>query len=198
VGAAKRRSLTERLPAAKQAGRARGGLKFLAMAFLTAGLGACGGHMSEGTDCPAADRAKTVSGFCVPRWVSLRHGEVMGRKGPGKDYPAQWVYHVEGLPVQIVAETEEWRRICDPDGGVTWVHRSEIDGRRSVMSRATVMTPIRRAPDPAAKEVGLLNARALAPLKRCKGDWCEVKVGRVEGWISTDQMWGVAPDRQCR
>ena len=114
--------------------------------ILAALLAGCGEHASEGTDCPAADRAKTVSGFCVPRWVSLKHGEVMGRKGPGKDYPAQWVYRVRGLPVQVVAETEEWRRVCDPDGGAAWVHRSEIDGRRTVMSLAPAPAAMRRAP----------------------------------------------------
>ena len=110
---------------------------WLALTFLATALAGCGEHASEGTDCPIADRAKTVSGFCVPRWVSLKHGEVMGRKGPGKDYPAQWVYKVKGLPVQVVGETEEWRRVCDPDGGAVWVNRSEIDGRRMIMSLAS-------------------------------------------------------------
>jgi len=162
-----------------------------------AGLAACGGHVSEGTDCPQAERARTPSGFCVPRWVSLKHGQVMGRKGPGKDYPAQWVYHADGLPVQVVAETEEWRRICDPDGGVAWVNRSEIDGRRTLMSRSATGTPLRRTPSEAAQETGSLNPRALARLVRCKGDWCQVKVGGVQGWMTTDQAWGVDEARQC-
>ncbi len=164
-----------------------------------ASLGACSGHSSEATDCPADQRARSVSGFCVPRWVSLKHGEVMGRKGPGKDYPAQWVYRVQGLPVQVVAETEEWRRVCDPDGGASWVNRSMVDGRRTIMSLAAAPdahSP-RRRPD-GARVVGLLNARALARLDRCKGDWCRVKVGGVTGWLGTGTMWGVAPQRQCR
>ncbi|HEY5289299.1 MAG TPA: SH3 domain-containing protein [Caulobacteraceae bacterium] len=174
-------------------------MKSLAVGGAALALAACGGHVSEGTDCPLADRAKTVSGFCVPRWVSLKHGEVMGRKGPGKDYPPEWIYHVEGLPVQVVAETEEWRRICDPDGGATWVHRSEIDGRRTLMSRAATTTPMRRTANPSSPVVALLNPRALARLVRCKGAWCEVKVGRKEGWLTTDpDTWGVASERQCR
>lgn len=169
------------------------------MIVLTAAsLGACGGHSDEATDCPAAQRARSVSGFCVPRWVSLKHGEVMGRKGPGKDYPAQWIYRVQGLPVQVVAETEEWRRICDPDGGAAWVHRSEIDGRRSVLSRTDASTPMRRAPRAATPVVGLLNGHALARLDRCQGDWCRVKVGHLSGWLTTEAMWGVAAERQCR
>ena len=169
----------------------------MAVMICAAGLAACGGHVSEGTDCPQAERARTPSGFCVPRWVSFKHGEVMGRKGPGKDYPAQWVYHAQGLPVQVVAETEEWRRICDPDGGVAWVNRSEIDGRRTLMSRASAGTPLRRSPKDGAPEVGILNPRAVARLVRCGGGWCQVKVGGVQGWMTVDQAWGVDEARQC-
>jgi SH3-like domain-containing protein len=188
-------SLTDRVSLAKQAAWIERRFKAWLVTFCAAALAACGGHMSEGTDCPAAQK-NTPSGFCVPRWVSLKHGEVMGRKGPGKDYPAQWVYRVDGLPVQVVAETEEWRRICDPDGGVAWVNRSEIDGRRTLMARAAA--PLHRSANSSSAMVGVLNPHALARLKRCNGDWCEVKVGGVQGWMVTDQSWGVGDARQCR
>ncbi|HEY1562945.1 MAG TPA: SH3 domain-containing protein [Caulobacteraceae bacterium] len=162
-----------------------------------AALAGCGGHASEGTDCPAAQR-NTPSGFCVPRWVSLKHGEVMARKGPGKDYPALWVYHVDGLPVQVVAETEEWRRICGPDGGAAWVNRSEIDGRRTLLNQAPEATPIRQAPKDGAKVVGLLNSQALAKIRRCSPGWCQIRVGGLQGWMAVDQVWGVDEARQCK
>jgi SH3-like domain-containing protein len=171
----------------------------LAMAMISAlALGACGDHASEGKDCPEAQRAKTVSGFCVPRWVSLKRGEVYGRKGPGKDYPAVWVYRVQGLPVQIVAETEDWRKICDPLGGSTWVHRSMVDGRRTIMSQAATPAPLLREPKAGAPVEGLLNAKALAAIDKCKDGWCKVSAGGVSGWLATDKVWGLAPAPQCR
>jgi SH3-like domain-containing protein len=166
--------------------------------LLAAGLGACGEHVAEGGDCPAAVRAKTESGYCVPRWVSLKRGEVAARKGPGKDYPEQWIYHVRGLPVQVVAETEEWRRVCDPDGGAAWVSRSMIDGRRTVMSLAPTPAPLHTRPAPDTPLTGLLNARALARLGRCQGGWCKVKAGGVSGWLAADRVWGLDEKAQCR
>jgi SH3-like domain-containing protein len=171
---------------------------WLLLAVLAALLAGCGEHAGEGGDCPAAQRARSVSGFCVPRWVSLKHGEVMGRKGPGKDYPAQWIYKVKGLPVQVVAETEEWRRVCDPDGGAAWVNRAEIDGRRTIMSVAPGPAPLRRSPAPGAAAAGRLNARALAALGPCRGGWCRVRAGGVSGWLAADQVWGLAEAAQCR
>ncbi|MEO7026845.1 MAG: SH3 domain-containing protein, partial [Caulobacteraceae bacterium] len=103
-----------------------------------------------------------------------------------------------GLPVQVVAETTDWRRVCDPTGGGAWVHRSMIDGRRTVMPLGTTPATLRKAPAAESAVVGLLNARAVARLDRCAVGWCKVKVGGVGGWLSSDNLWGVAPAAQCR
>lgn len=160
-------------------------------------LTACGDHVAEGKDCPEAQRAHTLSGFCVPRYVSLKRGEVYGRKGPGKDYPAPWIYHVKGLPVQVVAETTDWRRICDPDGGAVWVHRSMVDGKRTVMAAASAPVALLKDAKPGAPVSGYLNPRALADLNDCRGDWCKVTVGGVSGWLQSSQVWGLSKTPQC-
>ena len=36
----------------------------------------------------------------------------------------------------MIAETREWRKICDPDGSVAWIHRTVASGRRSVFNRS--------------------------------------------------------------
>jgi SH3-like domain-containing protein len=160
-------------------------------------LAACGNHGDEGGDCPASVAAKTPSGYCVPRYLSLKRGDVFGRTGPGKDYPPKWIYHVKGLPVQVIEDTRDWRRICDPDGTVTWVSRAMVDGRRTVMSIAKTPNPIRGAPKAEAGIVGYLSPRALADLDRCHGGWCKVSVGGVHGWVETAGIWGTAPAPQC-
>jgi SH3-like domain-containing protein len=161
-------------------------------------LAGCGLHGGEGKDCPANARVSAVSGFCVPRYVSLKRDKVYARKGPGVDYPALWIYHAKGLPVQIVGETLDWRRVCDPYGGAVWVHRSMVDGRRSVQTLGPGTTPLLSAPRPDARVAGLVNPKALASLDRCAGDWCKVKIGGTGGWLQTSQVWGVASAAQCR
>ncbi|HWA62168.1 MAG TPA: SH3 domain-containing protein [Caulobacteraceae bacterium] len=161
------------------------------------GLSGCGDRGGEGKDCPAA-QAKTPSGFCVPRYVSLKRGEVYARKGPGKDYETLFVYHAQGLPVQVVQETTDWRRICDPDGALVWVHRSMVDGRRTVIATGAEPTPIRRFAKPTAPLAATLNVRALASLDHCRGDWCKVSVGGVSGWVARGDVWGTREGVQCR
>jgi SH3-like domain-containing protein len=168
------------------------------LVLAAAPLAACDRGEAEGGDCPAQVKAHTVSGFCVPRYVSLKRGEVYGRKGPGKDYPAVWIYRARGLPVQVVAETAEWRRICDPDGGATWIHRSMVDGRRTVLAIGPGPVSLLKTLKPGAPQAGLLAVRALAGLDRCEGGWCKVQVGGVTGWAPATRFWGVDAAAQCR
>jgi SH3-like domain-containing protein len=140
----------------------------------------------------------TPSGLPVPRYVSLKFDPVNARAGPGDDHRLLWVFHAKGLPVQVVAETDEWRRICDPDGGLSWVHKRTTDGRRSAMRTLPGPAAIRARPREAAAVVALLAPRALAELDRCDKGWCKVKVGRVSGWAQASDLWGATDTLQCR
>ncbi|MET0294374.1 MAG: SH3 domain-containing protein [Phenylobacterium sp.] len=145
----------------------------------------------------AADRA-TPSGLPVPRYVSLKFGEVNARLGPGDDYRALWIYRVKGLPVQVVEETREWRKVCDPEGRTAWVHKRVTDGRRMVMRVRTGPAPLRRKPEAAAQPFAYLSARALASLDRCTEGWCRVKAGSATGWTPAGELWGTDERPQCR
>jgi SH3-like domain-containing protein len=161
-------------------------------------LGACGDRGGEGSDCPAGVKQHTPSGYCVPRYLSLKRGEVFGRKGPGKDYATAFVYHARGLPVQVVDETTDWRRICDPDGGAAWVASAMVDGRRTVMATGEGPVALRTSPSANAGASAYLRPRAIADLGRCRADWCEVGADGARGWVKSSEVWGLAPQAQCR
>lgn len=147
---------------------------------------------------PAAAERETPSGYPVPRYVSLKFDRVYARAGPGEDHRLLWVYRVKGLPVQVVAENSEWRRICDPQGGMAWVHKRLTDGRRSVLRTQAGAAVIRRKPRPDADIEAYLNPRAMAALVRCEKGWCKVKVDGVTGWTEASGLWGTSPAVQCR
>lgn len=145
----------------------------------------------------AADRP-TPSGYPVPRYVTLKFGKVNARAGPGDDHRLLWVYAARGLPVQVVAETAEWRRVCDPDGGLAWVHKRVTDGRRAVINTRARPAPLFRKPKAGAETVAYLNVRALASLDRCDKGWCRVKTERAAGWVREGTLWGTTETVQCR
>jgi len=149
----------------------------------------------------AADKQDrpTPSGLPVPRWVSLKFDTVNARSAPGDDSRLMWVYRQRGLPVQVVAETPEWRRICDPERGLAWVHRRTTDGRRMAMRLKSEPLAMHAKAEASSRTVAFLAPRALADLDRCNKDgWCKLKAGRRAGWAPAAEVWGTADEPLCR
>jgi SH3-like domain-containing protein len=82
---------------------------------------------------PRTCRPVPVTGLPVPRYVSLKSDRVNLREGPSKEHRTRWVYQRAGLPVEIVAEFETWRRVRDADGSEGWVLHSLLSGRRTAL-----------------------------------------------------------------
>jgi SH3-like domain-containing protein len=176
------------------AGRAIKGAMRIGPLLLAALLAFSAGGVAVAAD---AERS-TPSGLPVPRYVSLKVDPAFARAGPSEDHRVLWVYHARGLPVQVVAETQFWRRICDPQGSLVWVHTRVIDGRRTVMQTQKANIPLRASPKPNARIRAYMVPRSIGALDRCSGGWCKVKVGSVEGWAPEGALWGTATAPQCR
>ncbi|WP_245620058.1 SH3 domain-containing protein [Phenylobacterium immobile] len=151
-----------------------------------------------GVGISAAAKRETPSGLAVPRYVVLKFDRVNARAGPGDDHRLVWVYRAKGLPVQVVAETVEWRRVCDPQGNLAWIHRRTTDGRRAVMNMSPAPIPLLGKPKTSSTPNAYLARRAIADLDRCEAGWCRVKVAGVRGWAPERLFWGVSDRPQCR
>ena len=160
-------------------------------------IGAALTLLAGGALAQDANNRPTPSGLPVPRYVVLKFGEVNARSGPGDDHRLLWVYKAKGLPVQVVAETRDWRRICDPRGGLSWVHSRTIDGKRNVLG-LTPPASIHAKPKGDGRIVAYLRPMAPAALDRCKDGWCRIKVEKVKGWVQQGAVWGATEASQCR
>ena len=186
---------------AKVCSKAAGAGQWAAALAAVAALGpaACSRHSQAPQPNPVqAGGRQTPSGFPVPRYVSTKFDKVNARVGPGDDYAVKWVYRVKGLPLQVVAETDEWRRVCDADGSLSWVRGRTTDARRSVMRTQPQDLALHAKPDDGSAEVATLVGHAIAELKVCQGDWCQLSVGHAKGWARADQVWGTTAAAQCR
>ena len=146
----------------------------------------------------AAPRARTPgerrseTGLPIPRFVSLRSGEVNLRAGPGERYPVSWVFVREGLPVEITAEYETWRRIRDNEGTEGWVHQSLLSGRRMVLITGGPVI-LRKAPQRDAAPLAKLAVGVLARAENCKDAWCRLSVADQDGYAPQKELYGVYP-----
>ena len=142
----------------------------------------------------APDKSATAqrkgSGLPIPRFASLRSDEVNVRTGPGSRYPVDWVFKRKAMPVEIVAEYENWRKIRDWQGASGWVHQSLLTGKRSFII-ASKAASLHKTPAASAEVVAKLEPEVMGEIRSCAGDWCRVRVSGVSGWIERTGMWGV-------
>jgi SH3-like domain-containing protein len=141
-----------------------------------------------------SDSPRSVSGYPVPRFVSLKSDRVNLRKGPGEDFPVDWVYQRRGLPVEIIAEFDNWRRIQDSEGTRGWVHKQLLDGERTALIRGTQLVTLHASPADDAPAAAYAQPGLVAHLSACQGEWCKVVSRGYEGWVKRAQIWGVYPD----
>ena len=164
----------------------------IVLACALTGLGVA---LSAGATMP--DGRPTPTGLEVPRWISLKSSEVRARGGPGLDYEILWEYRAAGLPVQVIAETRHWRKICDPDGAVAWIHRSVASGRRHVFNATPREIPIRAARAEDAAVRARLQPRSLVSIDDCEDGWCRVRARKLRGWVAQGAVFGTQARALC-
>jgi SH3-like domain-containing protein len=139
-----------------------------------------------------------ATGMPVPRWVSVKAERVNVRRGPSFDQQVLWTYVKPGLPVEVIAEYDTWRRIRDVNGDTGWVKGSLLDGRRTVTVQGRVNTALLGAPKADADVVAYAEPGLVARLVSCQGEWCEVSTRGYDGFVSRDRLWGVYADETVR
>ena len=169
--------------------------RFCSMAVLAG----CMLGASVSTGFSAKEAGSTTSGLPVPRYVSLKSDHVNVRAGPTKDNDVAWVYTRTGLPVEITAEFENWRRVRDSEGAEGWVYHSLLSGRRTAvvtMKHKDELAPIYDRADSESAVVARLQAGVVAQVKKCSNGWCRVVGNGFDGWIQQERLWGVYSDEQ--
>lgn len=132
--------------------------------------------------------ADTPSGLPVPRFVSLKFAEVNGRAGPSEQHPILWTYRRRGLPVQVVAETENWRRVRDPEGELVWMHKRTLDGRRTAMAMRE--TPLLARPEADSGVKAIAEPGVVVQVQSCRDGWVRVSADDHAGWAEAASLWG--------
>lgn len=155
----------------------------------------CAGVNAWAAPEPTDEDTKGASGLPLPRFASLRADEVNLRTGPGTRYPIEWVFVREGLPVEITAEFDIWRRIRDWDGSEGWVHKSALTGKRSgVVIGGT--RALRKEADDNAPLVAQVEPGSIGHISSCKKTYCKIKFSNAKGYILRTDIWGTYPNEE--
>ena len=122
-------------------------------------------------------------------FVSLKKNKVNVRYGPSFDSDVKYVYKKINLPLKLIDKKENFRRIIDFKNNGGWIHISQLKKNNSVI--ATQNKILFKNPTSYAKPIALIKKGRLLILKSCEQKWCEITSGKLQGWIKTDDVWGL-------
>jgi SH3-like domain-containing protein len=130
----------------------------------------------------------------VPRFESLKSNNILMRVGPGANYPIQWEYHRTHLPMEIIAEFEDWRKVRDKTGDSGWIHKSMLSQKRYVIIMQDDLL-LRKNEDPESKAVGRFQENSIAQIVKCNALNCflmaKTPASTVKGWAPRRHLWGL-------
>ena len=151
-------------------------------------LSACSGAPPASAEPPAGVQISRFSNMPVPRFETLKHEKVNGRKGPSEEYQVNWEYARKRLPVLIVKASRDWRYVRDPAGDEVWIKSTQLSDRAYALTTGAFVLKSGRAKD--SDGVAKVPSGALVGLGTCDETMCQVTAGRYRGWAPRAQLWG--------
>lgn len=129
----------------------------------------------------------------VPYYASIQASKARMRTGPGREFPATWLYQRSGLPVRVIAVYKEWRKVEDPDGAAGWMQANLLSEARTgyVMGSEAELL---EAPRFGAKLLWRAAPGVVGRLSKCARGWCWLDVRGRGGFVEVNRLWGVDRD----
>lgn len=129
----------------------------------------------------------------TPYWASISAGKAMMRTGPGRNYPATWLYVRADLPIRVIETYPNWRKVSDPDGTTGWMLQRLLSDTRTALVTGSEARPLHQDPSEGSPVRYFAEPGVVGRLSNCAGGWCLLDVRGRQGYIRTDQFWGLDP-----
>tara|TARA_Y100000746_G_C15217499_1_gene331983 strand:- start:84 stop:524 length:441 start_codon:yes stop_codon:yes gene_type:complete len=122
-------------------------------------------------------------------FVSLKKNKVNVRYGPSFESDIKYVYKKLNLPLKQIDKKENFRRIIDLKNNSGWIHISQL--KKSNSGIAIKDKILFKRPTAFAKPIAQIKKGRLLILKKCEKQWCKITSEDYEGWIKTNDIWGL-------
>ena len=126
----------------------------------------------------------------LPYWASISAEEARMRKGPGEQFPIEWLYHRRGLPVKVIRFHQGWRLVEEPDGTRGWMFSSLLSRSRTAIVTGEGEAAMRETGSAGAALRWNLEPGVVGKLGECVENWCEFDVDGHRGWVAQERLWG--------
>ncbi len=121
-------------------------------------------------------------------FLSLKKNKVNVRYGPSFESPVKFIYKKINLPIKLIDQKENWRRIIDLKNNSGWIHQSQLKKINSIIPIEDRI--LFKKPSIFSKPIAKVKKGRVLILQKCEGDWCKIKSENFKGWIKTEKIWG--------
>ncbi|HEV2745793.1 MAG TPA: SH3 domain-containing protein [Allosphingosinicella sp.] len=129
----------------------------------------------------------------TPYWASIAASEALMRTGPGRNYPATWLYRRADLPIKVIEVYPNWRKVEDPGGTTGWMLVNLLSDTRTALVIGDEPRPMHEAPAASAKVRFRAQPGVVGRISECASGWCRFDVQGRRGYIRTEHVWGMDP-----
>jgi len=123
------------------------------------------------------------------KFLSLKNNEVNLRQGPSFEYPIKFIYKKKYLPIEVLDESETWRKIRDFENNSGWIHTSQLSKKKTAINIKN-NSVLYKKPTIFSKPIAKLEIGRLVLIKKCKAKWCKISSGGFSGWVYKNSLWG--------
>lgn len=131
----------------------------------------------------------------APYFASIAASKARMRTGPGRNFPASWLYQRADLPIKIVDSYKEWRKVEDPDGTQGWMQGNLLSETRTGIIMGST-ADLLEAPRFNAVLLWRAAPGVVGRISKCARGWCWFDVRGRAGYVEANRLWGVDSGEQ--
>jgi SH3-like domain-containing protein len=131
----------------------------------------------------------TSASFSKDVYLTLRNEKVNLRQGPSFEYPIKIFYKKKFLPVLIIDEYGNFRKIKDHENNSGWIHISQLSKKKAALVKVNNLIVFSN-PTLYSKPLVILNEGRLCLIVKCQSGWCKIKVDKYIGWVKKTSLRG--------
>ena len=122
-------------------------------------------------------------------FLTLKYNRVKVRQGPSFEYPVKFIYKKKYLPIKIIDNKDNFRKITDLKNNNGWIHVSQLSKKKSAINIHN-LSIIFKKPNIYSQPMAKLEKGKMVIVKKCKEDWCKIITNDYKGWIFKNYLWG--------
>ncbi|MDM8335457.1 SH3 domain-containing protein [Wolbachia pipientis] len=122
-------------------------------------------------------------------FVSTKSNKVNMRTGPGFHYPVKWIYMCRSLPLKVIEEFEDWKKVCDINEDCGWIKSNLLSDQRYAMMKEDAYGYQKRSVD--SKITMKIDKFVMMRIEKCNKEWCFLSTPKRKAWVQRKHLYGV-------